>query len=192
MSNERIFVLSGRQASGKSTYAKILREFLGKDHCQIFKFAQVIYELHDACLPILKKYKIITSDVEKEGALLQVLGNEYGRQCKGENVWVNITRREVDDYLAQHSKNYAVIDDCRFENEFDVFHRVANMIRLRANKEIRRARCSAWRENDTHASEIGLDAYEAAGNFDAIIDTTRGDPKIHLEELLKTWQYLEV
>lgn len=194
-SKKRIFVFSGKQGSGKSTYATALKEILGRDKCVLFKFAEVIYSLHDVCLPILKSYGIIPKDVTKEGQLLQVLGTEYGRKCLGENVWADALKRKVDAYLSEHSKRIAIIDDCRFENEFDTFHPVAYMIRLRADKEIRKARCSAWRENDTHISETGLDDYESSNNFDAIIDTDGltedTQPKKQLEYLLKEWGYLE-
>lgn len=189
---KRIFVLSGRQGSGKSTYAETLRDFLGKENCAIFKFAKVLYELHDACLPILKGYGIVTADVKKDGELLQVLGTEYGRNCKGENVWVDVTRRWVDSYLAKHSRNFAIIDDCRFENEFDAFHPVAHMIRLQASKEVRQARCSAWRDNDSHASEIGLDDYEENEVFDCVINTELESPKKQVNLMLNSLGYIRV
>lgn len=189
---KRIFVFSGKMGSGKTTYEEKLRQFIGKDYCQIFKFATVIYELHDVCLPVLKEYGIISRDVKKEGDLLQILGSEYGRQCKGENVWVDVTKRMVDQYLAKHSMNYAIIDDCRFENEFDAFHPVAHMIRLQAPRDVRKARCSAWRENDTHQSETGLDDYDRDLNFDYVLDTNSESPQVQIEVLLKDLGYLNV
>ncbi len=168
---KRIFVFSGKQGSGKTTYSRKLQKYIGLHTCKIFKFAEVIYKLHDACLPILKDYGIITQDVEKEGQLLQVLGTEYGRVYKGPRVWVDATKRIVDKYLLENSTHYAIIDDCRFENEFDAFHPVAHMIRLTAPRDVRKARCGAWRDSEDHISETALDDYEAAGNFDCIIDT---------------------
>lgn len=190
---KRIFVFSGKQATGKSTYGDYLLNYIGKDRCKIFKFAEIIYKLHDVCLPILKEYEIVPKDVRKEGCLLQVLGSEYGRVHKGKNVWADVCKKEVDKYLAENSNNYAIIDDCRFENEFDYFHPVANMIRLTCPLEIRKARCSAWRDNDNHISETGLDAYEKAGNFDIIIDTrgtASNDPSSDIAYMLTDFGYL--
>lgn len=193
---KRIFVFSGKQGSGKSTYAAALREFIGEQDCKIFKFADTLYRLHDACLPILKETGIIPQNITKEGKLLQVLGTEYGSNCIGRNVWVDVTRRAVDNYLLQHSSHYAIIDDCRFENEFDAFHPIANMIRLSAPREVRKARCSSWRDTEDHISETGLDAYEKAMNFDAVIDTSGGskdtEPAAQLEWLLSHLEYINV
>lgn len=188
---KRIFVFSGKQATGKSTYAEELTKLIGKDFCKIFKFAEVIYKLHDACLPILKEYGVVTADVKKEGQLLQILGSDYGRMCKGPRVWVDCTKRAVDQYLAKHSKNYVIIDDCRFENEFDAFHPIAHMIRLTAPRDVRKARCPSWRDTEDHISETDLDAYEKAMNFDYVINTDQGDPDKALESVLKLAGYIE-
>lgn len=189
---KRVFVFSGRQGSGKTTYAEALRKFIGLEYCKVFKFAEVIYRLHDVCLPILQEYGVVSANIKKEGDLLQILGTQYGRNLKGENVWVDVTRRQVQQYLAAHSKNYVIIDDCRFENEFDAFHPVAHMIRLTAPREVRKARCSAWRENDNHESEVGLDNYEKNMNFDYVINTDKGDPEKALQEVLKLSGYIDV
>lgn len=189
---KRIFVFSGKMGSGKSTYAEELQKAIGKEYCKVFKFAEVLYKLHDACLPILKEYGVVTGDVKKEGQLLQVLGTEYGRMCKGPRVWVDCTKRAVDQYLAKHSKNYAIIDDCRFENEFDAFHPIAHMIRLTAPRDVRKARCSAWRDTEDHISETGLDDYEKAMHFDYVVNTDQGDPPKAIEEILKLTGYINV
>jgi hypothetical protein len=45
--------------------------------------------------------------------LLQVIGTEVGREILGENVWVDLVDRQIED-----GKNY-VITDVRFDNEVD-------------------------------------------------------------------------
>lgn len=51
--------------------------------------------------------------------LLQVLGTECGRDIIGQNVWVDILRKKIDeyDYKGPPGEYHAVITDCRFTNE---------------------------------------------------------------------------
>jgi hypothetical protein len=63
-----------------------------------------------------------------------------------------------------------VIGDCRFENEFDAFPH-ALRVRLGCPEEVRKSRCSMWRENTQHPSEIGLDKYAKEGWFDLYLHT---------------------
>lgn len=166
-----IVLISGKQGSGKSTLAEgIYRAaFLSGWMPHKVKFAEVIYALHDACLPILKLYGIRPEEMHKDGELLQVLGTEYGRKLLGENVWAKATRKYVERNLGQ--RQLFIIDDARFENEFDAFPD-ALTIRLNAPADIRKERCSYWRTDEKHASEIGLDAYAKAGKFDITLQTT--------------------
>jgi dephospho-CoA kinase len=196
---KRIFVFSAKQGGGKTTYAKYLQAFLGIDNTKIFKFAAPLYALHDRCLPLLKQYGVRDASMEKDGELLQVLGSEYGRKCLGENVWVNVTAREVHAYLMGGPRRFAIIDDCRFENEFNEFRDIAYMIRLVAPESVRRARCSYWRENTQHPSEIGLDEYERQMLFDVVLDTSgAGDKEKHkniegaIEAMLKHFGLIDV
>jgi hypothetical protein len=63
-----------------------------------------------------------------------------------------------------------IVSDCRFRNEFDGFPD-AFKVRLECDRDIRKSRCSQWRENDTHISETDLDGYAEEGKFDCVIDT---------------------
>lgn len=175
---KRVVLISGGQGSGKSTLAEALQQRLGHlgHMVRVFKFADPIYEMHAACLPILKRLKLVDKTVTKEGALLQVLGTEYGRRHLGEDVWVRTTKRAVEDYLDDtfgsrtvdtletRSQRVAIIDDLRFPNEFDAFP-WGIRIRLEADEAIRKARCSAWRSNTRHPSEVALDQYVREGKF---------------------------
>lgn len=163
---KRILVISGKQGSGKSTQSELVAKIaVTKDFVpRVFKFAEPLYEMHNALVPILKKHGLFPEGSAKDGDLLQVLGTEYGRNCRGWNVWVDICRKRVDEWLALSEKHIAIIDDCRFPNEFDAFED-ALRVRLDAPEAVRKERCSYWRENQTHLSETALDEYVMKGKF---------------------------
>jgi len=188
---KRVFVLSGKQGSGKTTYAKYLQAMLGTDNTKIFKFAEPLYAIHDRCLPVLKELGIRPKEMEKDGELLQVLGTEYGRKRLGENVWVYALLRKIHPWVTASEMNFAIIDDCRFENEFDALKEDAYMIRLQAPEDVRKARCSYWREDVNHISETGLDEYARALKFDVLMNTDGIGPKDQLEKFLKHLGFIE-
>jgi DNA polymerase III delta prime subunit len=166
-----IILISGKQGSGKTTTARALisslyYSYLGEYFPIIKKFADPLYSLHDT---ILKEMQKMTGEAQpvKDGALLQVLGTEWGRKSRGENIWVDILKHEIQRLSPSVA---VVIDDCRFENEFDAFPN-ALRVRLEASEEKRKLRADSWRENISHPSETGLDAYASQGKFDLYIRT---------------------
>lgn len=174
-----IILISGKQGSGKSTLSDAIHynlwnaepffQLTGCPHR--LRFAQPLYEMHDACREVAKKYNIPFPE-PKDGELLQMLGTEWGRRLRGENVWVQAMLTKIRS-LPKDAQ--VVIDDCRFENEFDAFHMVPGCIRVRLEcaRAIRKGRASYWRENDQHLSEVGLDHYAASGRFDLYFDTEK-------------------
>lgn len=176
-----IVLLSGKQGSGKSTIQRMLKlrwihETRGDAHD--INFADVLYQMHDAVLEILHKH-IPAREIAKDGPLLQLLGTEWGRNTIDKNVWVEIARRRAELSLKLSNPNFpalVIIGDCRFENEVDAFPDALS-VRLEAPPEVRKKRCSAWRENDIHPSEIALDFYVKAGRFDMTIDTSWASPE---------------
>lgn len=163
--------------SGKTTLAKGLVDSLSAEGFKVshLKFADPLYALQDVCLPILKEWGIRPEDMTKDGELLQILGTEYGRNKLGEDVWVNALKRRVGEVL-KDEKSFVVIDDARFENEFMAFRDIALTVRLTADYGKRRARCSYWREDDKHPSEVGLDRFHDLQYFDLYLNTTE-EPK---------------
>ena len=169
-----IIIISGKQGSGKTTTAQALRNKLKSEYSgvQNVKFATPLYALHEYILNRMEQWTGVKR-VKKDGVLLQMLGTEYGRQVHGENVWVNILRNFMDNEMKQmfqFSRGLVIIDDCRFENEFDAFPD-ALRVRLDAPEQIRKPRTHAWREDTNHPSEIGLDQYADALKFDLYIGT---------------------
>lgn len=180
----RIWVISGKQGSGKSTFAaELIKHF--SPNAVVIKFADPLYAIHDACLPVLKKFGLRPEEMKKDGELLQILGTEYGRRFLGDDVWVNAARARAEMWLNASDKNVVIIDDCRFENEFDTFMNDAYLIRLKCPREIRKARCGYWRDNEDHVSETGLDQYEQQYRFHASIDTSKARDGRSLEELMR-------
>ncbi len=179
-----IVMLSGPQGAGKSSTARALTNQVrhtGYDGGIFYlKFAEPLYELHDAILDLMENMSGI-SRVAKDGPLLQYLGTDWGRRNFGENVWVDILKNRINGIKAMavemdkpFKKSLVIIDDCRFENEFDAFPE-ALRVRLNAKESVRRLRAESWRDNTQHASETALNSYELKGYFDLFIDTGARD-----------------
>jgi hypothetical protein len=170
----KVILISGKQGSGKTTISNALKarakqfkfDFVGS-----MKFADVLYELHDYLLNKMATYTE-KPRIKKDGPLLQWLGTEWGRTKYGPNVWVNILKNKVKFFEDESAslKRLIIIDDCRFENEFDAFPE-ALRVRLTCSEAERKARADAWRDNTEHPSETGLDVYAAAGKFDLVLNT---------------------
>lgn len=190
---KKILLISGKQKSGKTTTTSYLSECLTNLGYvpKVFKLADPIYEIQNAAAPVLRRYnlwptRLDAPDIfsEKDGDFLQIIGTEYGRKRRGEMVWINICRERIAQYLAIDEpgrgwetgspigarERIAIIDDARFENEFDAFED-AFRVRLECPEDVRKRRPGVWRENTQHESEIGLDKYVECGKFDLVIPT---------------------
>jgi len=161
-------LISGKQGSGKSSTAAAVHGMLEArgHHVFTYKFASVLYEMHNAVLGVANHYRIPVP--EKDGRLLQLLGTDWGRQVYGEDVWVNCagtrflqTRKDVGaGVFGGTDKSLAVflIDDLRFRNEMRAFVELGALtFRLEATRDARKSRTVSWRETDTHQSEVDLD-----------------------------------
>lgn len=173
-----IVMISGKAGAGKTTTADRLEveaKRVGYGMVYRMKFADVLYMLHDTLLNVMED---LTGKprVKKDGKLLQLLGTEWGRTQYGPNVWSDMVKKTIDKVTAEFlAKNSAgrilfIIDDCRFENEFNAFPE-ALRVRLTASEEVRKARADAWRDDTKHPSEVGLDKHEKLGAFDLVIHT---------------------
>lgn len=178
----RIIVISGKQGSGKSTLAQKVQDMFG-GNAKVYKFADVLYEIHDYIRDKMRSLGI--ERPEKDGPLLQLLGTEWGRNTVDQNLWPNILLNR----LKQDTSAAVLIDDCRFENEFDIIKNTygddAIMIRLECPEAVRKARCPAWRPNTEHPSETGLVRYSFEGKFDIVYFTNEKSPEQCANDLQK-------
>lgn len=186
--NRSIFTISGKQGSGKSELAKRLKsKFIEKLAIEsiTLKFADPLYEMQDAIHKILDNYEIHRP--KKDGYLLQWLGTQYGRMHIDQDIWVNILKTR----LGNIPKDVPImIDDCRFENEFDVLKEVnCLMIRLECPEYLRKQRAESWRTDTEHASEVGLDRYVKMNKFDVVLDTGKWNVE---DTLNNAWEKIEV
>jgi dephospho-CoA kinase len=187
-----IVMISGKQGSGKTTLAQALQSAWGKHGMAVwrYKFAQPLYDMHNAVYIVARQYGIgPLADGKKDGPLLQLLGTEWGRNTKDPDIWVNCAKSKVAEVTKQwRVMNYfhiVLIDDLRFKNEFHAFPG-ALTIRLVCAPEIRKERIGAnWRENDNHRSEVDLDDYETDGQFSITLDTAVISPEESAEKVVK-------
>ena len=188
----RIIILSGKQGSGKTTIMEKLMEEARESgvFCKNVILADTIYKIHDFAIDLLKQ-RGIERNIVKDGKLLQLLGTEWGRTTLGEDVWVKCLMGQIEGIEEARrvslDRSYAlyIISDCRFKNEFDGIE--GYKVRLEASTECRKARCSQWRDNDTHISETDLDEYAAAGKFDLTVDTENNEIQSCVDQITKAF-----
>lgn len=185
----KIVLISAKQGGGKTTLASSIRKalFLGKNSivCEDLIFADGIYDIHNFARSYMTGHGFPPpkEKSEKDGDLLQYLGTDWARKTYGENVWCDLIKKKAAKIFyrtswAKHS--VVIVSDCRFINEFDCFPGSLK-IRLECDREIRKARCSQWRDKDSHQSEVDLDNYSARGNFDLKFDSG----KLSIDEITK-------
>jgi len=179
----KIIMVSGKQGSGKTTLADSLAKELSNRGFPVhrLRFAKVLYEIHDTIYKLIEPYGLKLTGA-KDGELLQYLGTEWGQTKFGKSVWVECLKSSVSNLK---DTDIVIIDDGRFEHEMDAFPDAVS-IRLTCPENIRRSRCSYFRENTTHPSEISLDSYESLGKFTKIIDSEVHDNKSVLQISLQT------
>lgn len=172
---KRLLLISGSMGAGKTTVARHVRKYAQEDGYMpaSLKFADPLYEIHDAAMEILQRYGHNVKGVDR--TFLQILGTNWGRRCLGENFWVDLVTPRIRALLS-HPKSIVVIDDVRFPNELAIASQFPSLtVRLEASEEARRNRAEKW-GSTVHESELSLDA---SSGFDVVFDTTSS----YLEDL---------
>ncbi|NGO63988.1 deoxynucleotide monophosphate kinase [Rhizobium daejeonense] len=125
-----IVAFTGQAGSGKSTATKYLAE---KHGYTLVKFAGPLKDM-------LRAVGMAEDEIEgsyKETSFaylcgktprhaMQTLGTEWGRKCMGEDFWINLWRRRVEQVFAEAGR--VVVDDCRFPNEAQAIRRLGGDI----------------------------------------------------------------
>jgi hypothetical protein len=150
--------------------AVVLRRMVSSvgHQCSIVKFAEPLYEMHDLCRAVLRRYGCDPFP-GVDGRLLQLLGTEWGRNSRGQDLWVNLFRKRAESLPESH---IIISDDARFPNELEGFDPAWRVVRIRlvAPEDVRKARAAKWRDDTEHESETALDGYR---NFDLVCDTSQ-------------------
>lgn len=195
-----VVLLSGKQGSGKTSTAIALKVALinhfndKREYTFTYqnRFAEPLYQMHYKCRQVLQDFGITDYDYsKKDGNLLQLLGTEWGRKSIYDDIWVRCIQKFVEKETKENARNIFIIEDMRFENEFDGFPEGLK-VRLEASEETRKSRAEMWRERTDHPSEIDLDKYAADGKFDMYLDaeglTLDENVKIILDEVVRRTQ----
>lgn len=163
-----VVIVSGKQGSGKSSLCYELSQRLGLNGI-VIKFAEPLYRAHYAVLNTLAEYRVPVDPNAKNGYLLQELGR-WGRDRIAKDVWATCTANAVNE---MPSSMIALVEDTRFENEFDIMTKFPHhiTIRLDAPESIRQTRTNSWRENTMDISETNLDEYARRNKFQFYFDT---------------------
>lgn len=179
MNNKLIILISGKMGSGKTTLSNALQAHFSEIiNTEQMKFAGIIYEIHDAVIEISKKYNMPLSS-GKDRTLLQLLGTEWGRKTKGENVWVDAVMQKVSNSNA----GCVILDDLRFMNELKAFSKMPYTISIRLNcpESIRKERAGSSWSATPHASELELDGLD--NEFDFVFDTSATDAQTMVDKI---------
>lgn len=121
--------------SGKTTFANMLSSMYGKEG-YVVSFADILRELVvKVSAPFLhggeqEAWEWLEDERKDKGVIpelgvthrhmLQTIGTEWGRHLIHPDVWVKVLMKRIED-VYYFAKDYPliVIDDVRFENEFD-------------------------------------------------------------------------
>lgn len=153
--------LSGYAQSGKDTIGNVLVNEAGYIRAS---FADYIREALYALNPQANDGERIQHLVDNHGwektkvqnpevrSLLQRLGSEVGRNMLGENIWVDLTFKNMPD------GSKVVVTDCRFPNEADTIKRLGG--------QMWRVRRPGYGAVNNHPSETALDTWPFDRTFE--------------------------
>ncbi len=106
----KIIGITGKAGSGKSTVTTcLLAELRNRFHpARRHAFA-------DRLKGICREMGWNGVKDKRGRRLLQIIGTEAGRECIGQDVWINVLDRQLKEIHAE----LVVIEDCRFDNEVE-------------------------------------------------------------------------
>lgn len=147
----RLIAFCGPSGAGKSTAAMAIRAAV--TNAEILSIAEPIKKMVDAMSPAIAECSKEASHPALCGRTkrhaLQTLGTEWGRNCIGEDIWINLWRERAEEVLAASPSRLILVDDLRYPNE-------ARVIRELGGKIVRVVRGEEMSRPGAHPSEIGL------------------------------------
>lgn len=159
----RVIGIIGEQRAGKSTVAELIRVRLISDYT-ILPFAMYLKDMINALIdlePYPSKEQTATALNNKTlRHAMQTLGTEWGRDCMGDDFWVNRWKLHIARYLNKncfrdgrrnrHDINI-IADDVRFLNEANAIKEMGGMI-----IEVKKPGTTdpEFNENTAHESEV--------------------------------------
>lgn len=149
----KIIGFTGAKTSGKTTAAMALQhsKWLPKK-VGIMSFAQTLKGMARLILPreafLPENKEDVTYGIcgRTPRYVMQTLGTEWGREMVGNDLWLEVMRRN----LANTTFKTVIVDDVRFNNEAELIIDLGGVI-----YEIQRVGLES--SGDTHASERGVD-----------------------------------
>lgn len=151
----KIVGLVGQKGSGKSEMAKVLESLgfrrmsfadpLKAGLATMFMIPQAVF--YD---PLLKEVPVRELSNVTPRKMMQLLGTDFARNILGRDVWVSLMLKRLARVIKENPKVLIVVDDVRFENEFELLTRMdAIMINIRRgkkdSKQISLSRGGFWR-----------------------------------------------
>lgn len=125
-----VVALAGAAGSGKSTAAQYLIRSHGYTRIKFagpLKAMLAAIGLDDRQIEgDLKELPCDTLSGQSPRHAMQTLGAQWGRDCIGEDFWVNLWKRTVNDVLSAGGR--VVTDDCRYPNEAAAVRRLGGDI----------------------------------------------------------------
>jgi hypothetical protein len=167
---QKIIMIAGGMGVGKTKLADGLEDALTRDGAWVYRtrFSKAVYQCHDLITKHLRACGLTMKAKDRD--LLRMIGSDWGRNCISSDIWVKTLLSDISHREVRGKANFIIIDDLRFENEFNMKVDGVKIIKIRltSSEECRKARCSAW-SDQPHDSEGGLDSIDDS-KFHMVID----------------------
>lgn len=148
----RLIAFCGPSGAGKSTAAMAIRAAV--TNAEILSIAEPIKKMVDAMSPAIAECSKEASHPALCGRTkrhaLQTLGTEWGRNCIGEDIWINIWRERAEEVWAASPSRLILVDDLRYLHEERVIRELGGKIVRVFSPRVSRPHCDPFYE---HPSE---------------------------------------
>lgn len=117
--------ISGKAYSGKDFTADVIKKLFPDLKIYKIAYADTVRSMLKGIVDVDAIYKLNKKEEPIEGLgvslreLMQSLGTDWGRHILGDNFWVNILNKRINDNSFLTEADVIVISDCRFQNEIE-------------------------------------------------------------------------